>query len=75
MGVNIPGELSIVGFENIENSAFLEVPLTTVEQNFHRIGEEAGCLIIERINNPERDCKRIVLPVELIHRRSTEPVP
>lgn len=71
MGINVPDELSIIGFDNIENGTYLEVPLTTVEQNFHKLGEEAGTLITDKICNPSDDCKRIILPVELIKRNST----
>lgn len=74
MGVKVPDELSIVGFDNIENSSYVEVPLTTVQQNFYKIGEEAGKLIQERISNPSVESKRIVIPVELIKRNSTMPV-
>lgn len=71
MGIKVPGELSFVGFDNIDYSAYLEVPLTTVEQNFREIGVEAGNLIMSRISDPAGECKRIVIPVELIERRST----
>lgn len=71
MGIKVPQELSFIGFDNIDYSAYLEVPLTTVEQNFKKIGEEAGHLMLRRINDPAGECSRIVIPVELIERRST----
>lgn len=71
MGVKVPDELSIIGFDNIENCSYVEVPLTTMEQNFHKIGEEAGKLIIDKINNTHDEYKRVVLPVKLIKRSST----
>lgn len=71
MGINVPDELSIIGFDNIENCTYIEVPLTTVEQNFHKLGEEAGTLITDKIRNPSGECKRIIVPVELIKRNST----
>ena len=71
MGVKVPHDLSFIGFDNIDYSAYLEVPLTTVEQDFKKIGEEAGQLILKRISNPEEECQRMVIPVKLIERQST----
>ncbi len=71
MGVDVPRELSFIGFDNIDYSAYLEVPLTTVEQNFKKIGEEAGRLIMNRMTCPEEECQRVVIPVDLIERQST----
>jgi len=72
MGINVPNNLSVIGFDNIESSKYLEVPLTTINQDFRKMGEEAGSLIIESINNSSFDnSKRITLPVELIERSST----
>jgi GntR family transcriptional regulator, arabinose operon transcriptional repressor len=71
MGVNVPHELSFIGFDNIDYSAYIEVPLTTVEQNFKKIGEEAGNLIMNRMISPDGECRRVVIPVDLIERQST----
>ena len=40
-GVDVPGELSVAGFDDIEISAFLDVPLTTVSYPSHPISEKA----------------------------------
>lgn len=71
MGISIPNDLAIVGFDNIENTLFFEVPLTTVDQNFNKIGEKAGDLIIKIISTGSNLQDRIILPVELIIRDST----
>lgn len=71
MGLNVPQDLSFIGFDGIDYGAYLEVPLTTVAQDFHEIGVEAANLIMERIANPAAECKRMVLPVRLITRKST----
>ena len=71
MGVRVPYEMSFVGFDNIDYSAFFEIPLTTVEQDFKKIGEEAGILMLNRIANPEDEYKRVHLPVKLIIRKSS----
>jgi GntR family transcriptional regulator, arabinose operon transcriptional repressor len=71
MGVKVPDEMSFVGFDNIDYSAFFETPLTTIEQDFKKIGEEAGILMMNRIANPDGEYKRVVLPVKMIIRKST----
>jgi GntR family transcriptional regulator, arabinose operon transcriptional repressor len=72
MGIKVPEDLAIVGFDNLEKSEYLEVPLTTVDQDLATIGEEAGKLILDRINNPAGKSKKIIVPVKLIKRKSTE---
>jgi GntR family transcriptional regulator, arabinose operon transcriptional repressor len=71
MGIKVPDEMSFVGFDNIDYSAFFEIPLSTIEQDFKKIGEEAGNLMINRIANPDEEFKRVVLPVKMIIRKST----
>lgn len=70
LGVSVPRDLSFIGFDNIDYGAYLEVPLTTVEQNFKKIGEEAGLLMMHLITDPTGECRRIIIPVELIERQS-----
>lgn len=71
MNISIPNDFSIIGFGNAENGTYLEVSLSTIEMNFYKVGEEAGKLIIEKINNYTNENKRIIVPVDLIKRSST----
>lgn len=53
IGVKIPDELSLVGFDNIDCSRWLPVPLTTVAHNFIESGRLAAQLILARMGrNP-----------------------
>lgn len=72
MGLKIPNDLSIIGFDNVAVGAYLDVPLTTISQDFHKIGTVAGETIISLIQgkNPGKK-NRIVIPVELVKRQST----
>ncbi|MGQ9631621.1 MAG: LacI family DNA-binding transcriptional regulator [bacterium] len=70
-GLRIPEDIALVGYDDIEYAAFLEVPLTTVRQPRYRIGEEAANILIDKLEGKgSDDVKHIVLRPELIVRRS-----
>ena len=46
LGISIPGDLSVTGFDNIFLSNHLEVPLTTVAQNYDLIGKKGVELLL-----------------------------
>ncbi|MCL6442346.1 MAG: GntR family transcriptional regulator [Alicyclobacillus sp.] len=71
LGLSLPEELSIVGFDNAELGAHLNVPLTTVEQNFYEIGRLAAQAAVRSIedNTPPPD-QSVVVPVRIISRAS-----
>ncbi|MGV8908359.1 MAG: LacI family DNA-binding transcriptional regulator [Propionicimonas sp.] len=73
-GRRVPDDVSIVGFDGIALSEFASPPLTTVKQDFHRIGQELMGLVLEQIHSrPTRLQGRIVVPTELIVRGTTAP--
>ena len=54
IGLRIPDELSLVGFDNIDCSRWLPVPLTTIEHNFAEIGRLAARLILTKVGKENR---------------------
>ena len=73
--INIPDELSLVGFDNWEPVKHLDVPLTTVAQFPDKIGFQAVKLLIEKINANDQEnnnhlVEELYYPVELIKRES-----
>ena len=70
MGLTVPGDISIIGFDNVPESALAEPPLTTIEQPLHEMGAEAVRLVIDLIDNPSGPPARIVLPTRLVVRQS-----
>ncbi|MBM7565967.1 substrate-binding domain-containing protein [Paenibacillus sacheonensis] len=68
-GIGVPGCLSITGFDNLSFTSHLEVPLTTVEQDFYGIGREAARLVLAPAE--ERAGAKIVLPTKLVDRESS----
>ncbi len=73
-GVSVPGEVSVVGFDDIDIAKRFIPALTTVRQARNMIGATAAELLIERIESAPDDtaeATRQVIPIELIVRDST----
>lgn len=75
-GRRVPQDVSIVGFDAINLGEYSFPPLTTVRQDFSRIGAELVRLLLEQIQTGTpvmRD--RITIPTELLVRESTAAPP
>lgn len=70
MSLSVPGDVSVVGFDDLDIAPFIQPPLTTVRQPSRQIGEEAVHLLLRRIDNPSISYKHLLLPPELIIRES-----
>jgi len=73
-GLTIPGDISVVGFDDIESAAFHNPSLTTIRQPLQRMGEIAAGVLLERLGGGE-DPGLISVEPELVPRASTGPVP
>jgi DNA-binding LacI/PurR family transcriptional regulator len=73
LGLSIPGDLAIAGFDNIPLAAFTAPPLTTVEQPIARQGIEAAQFLVERMHGEARRARARMMQCRLIVRRSTDP--
>jgi DNA-binding LacI/PurR family transcriptional regulator len=75
--VGVPDELSVVGYDDIQYSAFLEVPLTTVALPTAEIGQIATEILFDRMaTGPLADpWRQVLLPPRLVIRESTGRVP
>lgn len=71
--VSIPDDMSIVGFDNIDFSGMLAVPLTTVNQPAYEIGQEAARQALLEIEHPYVEKRTITFEPHLIIRSSTKP--
>jgi DNA-binding LacI/PurR family transcriptional regulator len=74
-GLTCPGDISIVGFDDIATAAYSIPSLTTVRQPLRQMGEMAAQLLIKRIQNPTQAYPDSVnFDPELVVRESTAPV-
>jgi DNA-binding LacI/PurR family transcriptional regulator len=72
-GVDVPGKVSIVGFDDIAIAALHRISLTTVAQPLDFQAERAVSLLLERIEKPRTAPRHVSAPVELRVRGSTAP--
>lgn len=70
LGLRIPGDIRIVGMDDIPYATLLPVPLTTVHQPCREIGMAAMSLMLERVSRPEMPSRHVVLDCPLIIRQS-----
>ena len=70
-GVSVPGEVMVVGFDNIPLSELMEPSLTTIAQPIKELGENAADLLLKKIRNPKTPNQQIVMHCSLIEREST----
>ena len=71
-GLRVPDDVSVVGFDNIEMSAYALPPLTTVRQRRGRLGGTAAETLLAMIEGKETQAVETVLPVDLLVRDSTK---
>ncbi len=70
LGFNIPGNYSLVGYDNIEVTSVLSPPLTTIHQSRKRIGKQSVELLLHNIENQEKIIKNVVFDPHLVIRGS-----
>jgi DNA-binding LacI/PurR family transcriptional regulator len=70
LGLRVPEEVSVVGFDDAEISSHPLIKLTTVSQNLKKMGRLAAKTLIDRIEGRQKKPQRILLEPQLIIRRS-----
>jgi LacI family transcriptional regulator len=74
LGLRVPEDLSVVGFDNIPDSALSTPSLTTVNQPIHEMGRRAVNLLIDLIRGESIESTHITLATSLVVRQSTRPL-
>lgn len=72
-GVKVPGDLSVVGFDDIRFSQYVQPRLTTIRSPLDRLAQVGVELLFERLAGTPAPARTEVLPVELIVRESAAP--
>ena len=67
--IDIPGDVAIVGFDDIAAARLSEPPLTTIAQDARRAGETLVTTLIAKIE--EREPQSVLLPVRLVTRQTS----
>jgi len=81
LGLQIPGDLSVVGFDNLRDAAQLNPPLTTIDQSLEKMGIIATEMLVELVKgkslpiNLAEQGNLYKIPTRLVIRDSCAPVP
>ena len=70
-GLSVPDDVALAGFDDLDFSAHLDPPLTTVRQGVREQGAEAAHALLQLVNDPDGGPRRVILPTELVIRQST----
>jgi LacI family transcriptional regulator len=72
LGIRVPEEVALIGFDDFELAEILHPTLTVVRQPVYEVGRVAAGMLFDRLKRDEfpKDGNKIVLPVELVIRRS-----
>jgi DNA-binding LacI/PurR family transcriptional regulator len=73
LGFNVPGDISLVGFDDLPESRFLTPSLTTARQDFHEVGEQALAVLLGLINR-KKSRMNVAIKPEILIRDSTAKV-
>ena len=73
LGLSIPGDVSVIGFDNIPESALTAPPLTTIDQSIQEMGRQAVELLIDLIEGNTERPGQVTLPTRLVVRQSCGP--
>ncbi len=68
-GLDVPKDIAIVGFDNVDMASYVDPPLTTVAQPMYELGSTAMKILL-RLINKEKVEKKVVLKTKLIVRKS-----
>jgi LacI family transcriptional regulator len=74
-GLSVPGDVSVVGFDDILSAAYYTPSLTTVRQPLREMGQRGARVLLDRIADREKEYPaEIVVAPEFVVRESTGPV-
>lgn len=74
LGVDVPGELSVVGFDDIPEAVRCSPPLTTIAQPLQQMGAEAVRVLLDLLGGTARE-RHLRMPSRLVVRQSAGPAP
>lgn len=69
-GLSVPGDVAVMGFDNIPISMMVEPQLSTVEQPMKQLGETAAELLLKRLREPDAEVAGTLLAHRLVLRDS-----
>ncbi len=74
LGLNVPANMSVVGFDNLPYTELMNPPLTTVHAPRLELGRTAATMLLRLINKEPLEMTRVVLLTQFIERQSCQPL-
>ena len=74
-GLSIPGDISLIGYDNLALSGLPRIGLTTIGQPRADLGRQAVHLVLERLDEDRETARHVVVPPNLVVRSTTGPPP
>jgi DNA-binding LacI/PurR family transcriptional regulator len=71
LGFSVPGDVSVMGMDNLPQGAFLDPPLTTMQIPMREIGAVALDLLRDDVTDPGTPARRVELACHMVERHST----
>lgn len=71
LGLRVPEDLPVIGFDNTDISIMTSPTITTVQQPADAIGAQSCEILLEKIRNPKAEVRHVFLNTDLILREST----
>lgn len=71
IGKRVPDDVFVAGFSGTELSTIVSPRLTTMEPPLEEMGKKAAEMVMEKINNPEMECRKVILKTIMRKREST----
>jgi len=72
LGLRVPEDVCVIGFDNVEASRMTMPAITTIAQPTHQLGQQACSILLDRIQNPDLPNRQLFLNTELVIRESTK---
>lgn len=72
LNLTIPGDIALAGFDDMRWNVIVQPGITAIAQPTYEIGRVAATLLLERIENPARPVREVVLKSTVIIRKSSE---
>jgi LacI family purine nucleotide synthesis repressor len=74
LGVRVPEDISVIGYDNIELAEYFSPPLTTIHQPKRRVGKNAFEILLERIKDKGHEKRIFEMHPEIIERHSVKDI-
>nr|WP_201471147.1 LacI family DNA-binding transcriptional regulator [Microbacterium hydrocarbonoxydans] len=71
LGLRVPADLSVVGFDDVPEATRRALPLTTIQQPMRRLGAVAADMVVTLLSGGEIDEMNVILPTRLVVRATT----